>query len=146
MEVVFAIRVTLQAGVGLSAEDITPQVRQFIADFIPSLARLEILLFLKTHAQQVWTAEGISRELRLDQRATADQLATLGRDGFLEHPQPGQFRYAPRTPELDAQVGALAQAYHERRVTVISLIFASPPDVLQWFSDSFRLRKDRPNG
>jgi hypothetical protein len=56
---------------------------------------------------------------------------------------PAQFRYAPRTPDLAGAVEELAQAYADRRVSVIGLIFAKPTDKLRSFADAFRIRKDR---
>jgi hypothetical protein len=128
----------------LPDEEISSQVREFIARYIPSVARLEILLLLKTNSAQSWTPDALARELRIDPRAAGDQLAALQQDGFLE-PSTVGFRYSPRNPALDADVIALTQAYLVRRVTVIGLIFARPTDALRSFSDSFKIRRDPPS-
>jgi hypothetical protein len=58
---------------------------------------------------------------------------------------PAQFRYEPRTDELSQTINELAMAYHNRRVTVIGLIFSKPLDKIRSFADAFRFRKDRPD-
>jgi hypothetical protein len=58
----------------------------------------------------------------------------------------GGFCYAPRSPELDASVAAVADAYAVRRVSVIGLIFSKPTSNLKSFADAFRIRKDNPDG
>lgn len=136
--------ISFSHGCFLAEEEISSQVRQFIANYIPSVARLEILLLLKTNASQIWTPDSIARELRIDPRAAAEQLAALQQYGFLEPSQAG-FRYAAGTSELDADVIALAQAYLVRRVTVIGLIFSRSSDAIRSFSDSFKLRRDPPH-
>ena len=128
----------------MADEEISSQVRQFIAEHIPSVARLEVLLLLKTNSLQVWTPEALARELRIDARAAGEQLEALHHDGLLE-PSGAGFRYSPKNPQLDADVIALTQAYLVRRVTVIGLIFARPTDALRSFSDSFKIRRDPPS-
>jgi DNA-binding MarR family transcriptional regulator len=134
----------------LDQEGISLQVRQFLNDHITSVAQLEILLLLQTNPQQSWSPADIARELRIEVAGAAQQLAMLAASGLIrEVPTPhGSFIYEPHTPELQAAVTALAQAYLIRRVTVIGLIFAKPPPStgsIRAFSDAFKLRKDPPN-
>ena len=133
-------------GTALPSEEITPQLREFIAAHITSVAQLEILLLLKTNPTQSWTPELIARELRIDPKAAAEQLAGLLKDGFLVSDAPAAYRYAPKSPALDEGVIALAQAYLVRRVTITGLIFSQPNRVIRAFSDAFRIRKDEPHG
>ncbi len=125
----------------LADEEISSHVRQFIAKYIPSVARLEILLLLKTQPSAAWTPEAMAKELRIDSRAAGEQLEALHHHGLVAA-QPTGYHYMPQTPELDAAVTALMKAYLLRRVTVISLIFSKTDDVLRSFSDSFKLRRD----
>jgi hypothetical protein len=132
----------------LSEPVVQPQVEQFIRDHISSVAQLEILLLLQTNPQQPWSPQAIARELRIEPAGAAAQLAQLAVSNLVREQSPGEFVYNPATPELQAAVTALAQAYLIRRVTVIGLIFAkppAPPASIRAFSDAFRLRKDPPN-
>ena len=110
--------------------------------------QLEVLLLLAAPAQagKVWTARELAQQLRIDEAWVEGQLRTMAAGGLVaasDATSPAQFRYEPRTPELAQAVDELAQAYADRRVTVIGLIFAKPTDKLRTFADAFRIRKDR---
>jgi hypothetical protein len=47
---------------------------------------------------------------------------------------------------MDRAIAGLAQAYTDRRVSVITLIFSKPVDKLRSFTDAFKLRRDDPRG
>ena len=49
-------------------------------------------------------------------------------------------QYRPRGGELDAHVATLAQAYRERPVTLIRVIYALRDHKIQSFADAFRLK------
>ena len=132
----------------MSEPSVHPQVQQFIQDRISSVAQLEILLLLHTNPEQAWTPAAIARELRIEAAGAALQISQLVDAGLVRQTATDQYAYAPATPELQAAVIALAQAYLVRRVTVIGLIFAkppAPPPSIRAFSDAFKLRKDPPN-
>ena len=140
----------------MSESAVSEQVQRFLYDYIGSVAQLEILLLLQTNSQQSWSAQAIARELRIESAGASQQLALLATAGLVRTTPPSPdapatFAYAPQTPDLQAAVTALAQAYLIRRVTVIGLIHAKPPGggggaSLRAFSDAFRLRKDPPHG
>lgn len=112
------------------------------------MAQLEILLLLQTNPQQSWSSQAVARELRIEPAGASQQLFHLVDSNLVRQLAPEQFVYAPATPELQAGATALAQAYLIRRVTVIGLIFAKPPEPpssIRAFSDAFKLRKDSPN-
>lgn len=129
----------------MSEDGISPTVKSFIAGYISSIVELEILLLLAGRPQEVWTAEAVSRELRIDRAWAAAHLATLcaqGVAGCGQGPDP-VYRFAPQRPEIRDAVDELARAYADRRVTVIGLIFSKPVDKIRTFADAFRLRKDK---
>lgn len=143
----------------MSAEDIPPEVRAFIADHIESVVQLEVLLLLHANPARTWQAADIGRELRIDATWAAEQLVYLTARGILASATSGAgsdpassassssaavYQYRPRTGELDRAVRGLAAAYADRRVTVINLIFSKPLDKLRSFSDAFKLRRDDP--
>jgi hypothetical protein len=134
-------------------EELDPAIHQFIGAHIQSVAQLEILLLLHTNPAQSWTPAAIARELRIEVLGAVQQLAGLASSGLVKRDPPDSENYffAPATEELAKGTHLLAQAYLVRRVTVIGLIFAKPPDKIRVFSDAFRIRqdpprKDAPNG
>lgn len=131
-------------GERVSNEEISQEVRAFIAEHIESVVQLEVLLLLYKNPQQDWTADDIGRELRIDPAWASEQLANLCARGLLICPAAPQpiYRYGPRTPELDRAITDLDKAYTEMRVTVVSLIFSKPVEKIRIFADAFRLRKD----
>jgi hypothetical protein len=128
----------------LSTNGLPDIVRDFIIEHIDSVEQVEILLLLRQKTGRTWTAESMARELRIAAGSAGTRLSDLKRLGFVVAVDgaPGEYRYAPRTPELDEKVRGLAEAYSERRVTVINLIFSKPIDTIRTFADAFRLRRD----
>jgi hypothetical protein len=126
---------------------ISARVQQFIADHVDSVMQLEVLLLLAGQPGKVWTAPELAAQLRIDPAWVETQLRTMAAGGLVVAGEGGgqaaQFRFGPRTPELNAAVDELAHAYADRRVTVIGLIFAKPLDKIRSFADAFRIRKDR---
>ncbi|WP_428938556.1 hypothetical protein [Fontivita pretiosa] len=125
----------------MAAEDIPQNVVSFLAEHIDSVVQLEALLLLHANPQQPKPAADVARELRIDPNWTEAALTKLAQSGLLESAAAG-YRYAPRSPELDQTIAALAREYQTRRVTIISMIFSKPPDPIRQFADAFRLRKD----
>jgi hypothetical protein len=128
----------------VSDSGIPPDVRQFIADHIDSVLQLEILLLLLNHPQKDFAVSDIATELRVDVGFVREQLDNLCTRGMLSCTSDANklYRYAPRSPEMHNSIEGLRTAYADRRVSVISLIFAKPVDKLRSFADAFRLRKD----
>jgi hypothetical protein len=123
---------------------VPPEVRRFIEEHIGSVAQLEILLLLHARGGTELSAEAVARELRVEPRWAAAELRELTAHGLFEErsaPEP-LYRFAPPTPELARAVVLLADAYRQRRVTVINLIFEKPSKNIRVFADAFRLRKD----
>ena len=123
---------------------IPPDVRQFIADHIDSVLQLEILLLLLREPEKDFAVADVVTELRVDLAFVTEQLENLCARGMLTCVQGEKklYRYGPRTPETQRAIEGLRTAYADRRVSVISLIFAKPVDKLRSFADAFRLRKD----
>lgn len=128
----------------MSDSGIPPDVKQFIADHIDSVLQLEILLLLLNHPQQEFTVDDIVTELRVDLAFVREQLDNLCARGMLTCTSDAnkKYRYGPRAPETHRAIEGLRTAYADRRVSVISLIFAKPVDKLRSFADAFRLRRD----
>ncbi len=117
-------------------------VQRFIAANIESAEQLEVLLLLHRHPDRGWRAHDVSREIFTVPAAATLRLESLVELGFLRSDGAAdpEYRYQPRSPELDAEVQALADAYRADRVGVLNLVFRRPPDPVRSFSDAFRIR------
>lgn len=126
--------------------DLPDDVRRFLAANIGSVAQLEVLLLLRSSRDHAWSAAEVSRALYTAPEMMAAQLADLEQKGLLEasHCSEQRYRYSPRIEGLDDVADRLADLYKQRRVAVISLMYAEPVDKAQSFADAFRIRKQEP--
>jgi hypothetical protein len=132
----------------VNEQSLPKDVQRFIADHITSVVVLEALLLLFAHPGRAWTAAELGAELRVDAGWTDRELAELSRRGVIRRREgasagePAQYTYPEDAPTKET-LAQLAECYQERRVSVISLIFAKPAEAIQTFADAFNLRKDR---
>ena len=123
--------------------------KRFIADFIGSVAQLELLLLLRTTAPRRWTVQELSNELRVEVKWARAQLLHFCDCGLVRPDDSAgetTFMYEPAREELRTQVTAVAQAYLLHRVTVIEAIYSKPPQSIRAFADAFKFRKEQPRG
>lgn len=132
----------------VSDEGIPQDVRAFVTDHIDSVLQLELLLLLQKKRDRDFDAAEVVEELRIDATWASAQLEDFCARGILACVEgtPRRYRYAPKSPEMDAAITRLDQTYTDRRVSVISLIFSKPTDKLKSFSDAFRVRKEKSDG
>jgi hypothetical protein len=125
-------------------EDLPADVKTFITQRLNSVAQLEILLLVRSGTERTWSAADVADTLKISADMARQQLLLLEHAGLLSvaADAPEDFRYAPKTPELAALMDALAAAYEERRVAVITLIYSKPVDKVRTFADAFRLRQE----
>jgi len=119
---------------------IPDEVKRLIDRSIKSIWALELLLFLRQHAGESWTAERLTTELRSSTGVVYSVVPILVRDGFVEENN-GGFRYVAKG-DLDAAVVALDRFYKERPVTVVRAIALALDDHVRTLADAFRFRKD----
>lgn len=118
-------------------------VARFIECDIHSVLQLEILLLLRERVGD-WTPARVASELRITDQSAELHLVDLSLRGLASgSPLTRSFRYAPRTAELSALVGELADCYANMRYTVINLIFSVPGDSARALADAFRLRRKK---
>lgn len=124
--------------------DLPDDVRRFLTANIGSVAQLEVLLLLRSSRDQAWSAAEVSRALYTASEMMSAQLADLQAKGLLEISESAEprYRYLPRVEGLDNVVSRLADLYKQRRVAVISLMYAEPADKARSFADAFRIRKE----
>lgn len=128
----------------MRGEGIDDNVSALIAAEIHSVLELESLLLLYSHPERQWIPEEAARELGINLDWARRELERLASRGFALT-EAGRYRYAALGP-LHLAVAGLAEAYAQRRVTVIELIYSKPADPVQSFADAFRLRKERRDG
>ena len=105
------------------------ETRDFVNQYIPSVAHVEVLLLLAANEEVEWSVvEQISDELRSGQKLVADVLEHLrdaglvGTDLTAPHKEK-RYRFAPQSADLRRQVETLATEYQARRHSVVSLIY-----------------------
>jgi hypothetical protein len=124
--------------------DFPPDIKQFIADNIDSIAQLELLLLLRSQPAKSWTADEAASALYAAPDVIALQLADLQSKHLLAAgSQESSVAYRPQTGELAHLVDRLAELYRDRRVAVVSAVYSKPVDKIRSFADAFRLRKDK---
>jgi hypothetical protein len=130
----------------LSKDDLSPDVRSFIAEHVDSVVQLEVLLLVHAQHEREWSADDVSNALRINRMWAEEQLANLARRGIVVCTDKPCITYRYVSGRFDATVTKLAQAYNDRRVTIISIISSKPVDKIRTFADAFRLRKDKSDG
>ena len=126
----------------MSDAGLETELQKFIAQYIESVEKLEILLFLHANPETVSSSEEVFRHVQSSQGSVSQKLEHLCITGLaVRHPD-GRFQYKPRTEDLAVQVTALQNNYRLRRIKVIEAIFSQKSSDLRTFSDAFRFRKE----
>jgi len=108
----------------ISMIDALPQrVREFVVANVDSIGLLEVLLALAAEPRTAFTAERVSDQLRTSPMSAHSRLRCLHERGLVEELPDKTFRFAS-SGELAETVRAVAQAYRDRRVTVMTLIYS----------------------
>jgi hypothetical protein len=116
------------------------EVVEFIHRHLPSVEQLEVLLLLRRAHPEARAVEAIDHELGSTVASIRTRCEDLGRRGFVAPALGGGWIYVP-DPARDAAVDAVARAYRDRRVSVITAIASRPNDLLRTFADAFRIRR-----
>jgi hypothetical protein len=112
--------------------DFSDDFCRFIQSAIPSVDAAESLLALMTaEGQPVPVSPGEPSRL----------VEALRACGLVELDRHGRACFAPATPELRRHAQTLANAYRERPVTLIRVIYALRDAKIKSFAEAFRIRK-----
>ena len=119
---------------------------RFIQTWLPSVDAAEVLLLLARKHDQWWDAPDIARALRptgttvseADVTRALEQFQTAG---LIAVGPDKRVQYRPANNDLRARVDMLEQAYQERPVTLIRMIYALRDTKIQSFADAFKLRR-----
>lgn len=118
-------------------------VKGFIGFALKSVWALELLLFLRKHAQApMWSIDALTRELRASPLIVREAIAVFRTAGLIAEDDKGDVRYAPASPYLDNLVTDLAAQYATRPLAVAREIYAADAAKIKNFADAFRFRKD----
>jgi hypothetical protein len=126
-------------------EGLPTRVRDFLLAHVDSIEQLEVLLFLAARPTTSFTTVEVSDELRTAPSSAANRLARL-RDHGLAEVLRGDRHRLRADPELTETLRQVAQAYRDCRVSVVTLIYSRPSDVVRVFTDAFVFKKGPKNG
>jgi hypothetical protein len=123
--------------------DVIPEiVRRLITDRIDSIPELETILLLRQYRTQTWNAIDTGKRLYVSSTVAVHMLDALTDRGFFARSADG-YTYAPESPQLEAAVDALADAYTQHLFAVTTFVHAKPSMSVRLFAEAFRIRKDK---
>jgi hypothetical protein len=125
----------------MSDKFLSDDVRNFILEYIDSVAQLEALLLLHKYAEQDWTMEAVAKRLYVSEAVASEVLARLAGDGLCMCGDQF-FRYCPSSEERAATIDRLCDAYTQYLIPVTNLVHSKPARIKK-FADAFRFRKDK---
>jgi DNA-binding Lrp family transcriptional regulator len=123
----------------MSEEGVPDDVRSFLHEYIDSVVQLELLILLCDEKPR--TVEAVAKALRIEPGWTLEGLEKLSARGLISVTG-ATYHHGPSTPELEQSIRRAIEAYGQRRVSVVSLIYSRPSDPIRSFAEAFRVRKD----
>jgi len=121
-------------------EPIPEDIRQFILDYIDSIAQLEALQLLRREPGTGWTISALAQRLYIEEAQAEDALEGL-RDARLVASNDDTFRLAPQSSGQGSLLDRLLDLYTRHLIPVTNLVHAKPR--VRAFADAFKFRKDR---
>jgi hypothetical protein len=123
-----------------------PGLIEFIRRCIPTLRAAEVLLFLAAHPNRRFLPDEIVVGIQpvVVTASAVREYADLFLAARLLTEVDGKIGYSPSQSQADEVVRMLSSAYNEFPVTLITEIHRIADSKLQSFSDSFRLRREKP--
>lgn len=125
------------------SEIVPPVVRSLLQEHIRSIAQLALLLKMHGRRTPGWSVAEAAKSLYTAESTTKPLLDSLLHSGLIscsDGPNP-LYQFAPKSEELGKAVDELADLYHDRRTSIVNLIYSAPEKSLQDFADAFRIRK-----
>ena len=124
---------------------IPDEVRRFVLANLVSVPQLEALLLLRSTPGEPWSADRAAGRLYVPAAELEPLLAQLAQTGVVESTEGAEgrsWRYAPRSPELEALCARIEDVYARQLVQVSRLIHSKGDRAAQRFADAFKWRKD----
>jgi hypothetical protein len=126
--------------------DFSDEFCRFLRVAVPSVEAAEALLLLQREPERWWSAEDLVEALAPSASVSAAAAAgylTLFQSNSLAAIGPDKrAQYRPGFSELGRHVDTLAQAYRERPVTLIRVIYALRDTKIRSFADAFKLKRN----
>ena len=120
----------------------SPDIAAFLRDHFKSVWALELLLFLKNHADTAWSGDQLVAALRTSPTIVANSLASLFAGGLVMYDEQERVRYSPASHDLSRLVDVTEALYQKKPDRVRRAIVSSAATGISAFADSFRLRND----
>ena len=120
----------------------SPDIAAFLRDHFKSVWALELLLFLKSHAETAWENDQLVSALRTSETIVSTSVGMLVAGGLVSVDGEGRARYAPASSDLGRLVDITQALYAKKPDRVRRVIVSSSATGLSAFADSFRLRND----
>ncbi len=112
---------------------------RFLRAAVPSVDAAELLLTLQREPDRWWSP--LDAATALAETDAARYFAVFQEAGLLAVAPDKRVQYKPGSETLGAHVRTLEQAYRERPVTLIRVIYALRDSSIQSFADAFKLRR-----
>lgn len=117
---------------------------RFLRACAPSVDAAELLLLLSREPERWWAAQEAAAALApgasLAEADVARYFGIFQANALVAVAPDRRVQYRPGYTALDAHVRTLEQAYRERPVTLIRVIYALRDSRIQSFADAFRLK------
>ena len=118
---------------------------RFLRAVVPTVDAAELLLLVQGEPQRWWAVPEARAALApgatLSDSDMSRYVALFQAAGLIALGPDKRLQYRPGSKARDANLGTLAQAYRERPVTLIRVIYALRDSRIQSFADAFRLRR-----
>jgi hypothetical protein len=136
------------------ADTIPSEVRELVGSSIHSLEELEVFLFMRGASTRDFSAEQLSRELRLQESMVVTALQPLVMRKLVMQvgvTSPLRYQYGPQAPQARQAADKLAELYADNRMEVLMLISGNAIErirqgALRRFSDAFRFSGRKKDG
>lgn len=117
----------------------------FLQMAVPSVATAEVLLYLFHHPDQWLEVKDLPGALpagvTIGDAEARSCVEALRARRLIATNSDGRIQYRADSATMDTLVRTLAQAYNERPVTLIRMIYALRDARIQSFADAFKFRK-----
>jgi len=118
---------------------------RFLRASVPTVEAAETLLLLQREPERWWSVEEVVKALlpgaSLSPAAVAGYFVLFHSNGMIAIGPDKRAQYRPGTSELERHAATLAQAYLERPVTLIRVIYALRDAKIRSFAEAFRLKR-----
>ena len=120
----------------------SPDVAAFLRGHFKSVWALELLLFLKDHADKAWPGDALVTALRTSETIVSMSVGTLLAGGLIAKEADGAVRYAPASDDLGRLVDVTQALYAKKPNAVRRVIIGESVQGLSAFANSFKLRSE----